>query len=1015
MSAKLRVFFAAALLAIFAVSSRPAFAQVDRSAITGTVTDDAGSVVPDVRIFAIDPATGLHRDSVSTTDGRYELPELPVGNYEISFAHTGFAQVTYTGLEQTVGRTRTLNAVMHVAGSSENVQVSDTGSEINRNSDALGARIEHKQVDELPINGRNWINLTTLVPGAIDTGGSNQRSIRFAGRGLDDNNFTYDGVDATNIVNQAQQSFVRLAIPTGSIEEFRVDTALFTAENGSTSGGQVAVVSRAGSNSLHGSVFEFLRNSALDAREPIDNVTPSKPPFHLNQFGGSIGGPIVRDKTFFFLNYEGLRQTLGQTLIGRVPSAAYRRQILAQSPSLAPILAAYPQSTNVISSDGLIASFFGEGRQVDKEDSGMVRLDHRFSAKDTADLRFNFDAARSQVPLAGGGTYTFDRQEVNSRPVNGVLEYLHLFSPAWVNEAKFGFNRGNVYTTNVSQLNLPYSVAVSGLTTLNNNRYALGVGNSFSYIDRLTWVHGAHAVKFGGEVRRIQLNQGNTANGAISFTRAGFAANAVSSANYASALPINGLRKTYVLAYVQDEWKVKPELTLNLGVRYSFFNRFNEVQGRAIPFDFNSCETSLNPGYCGAGAEFSNPRLLDVDPRLAVTWAPAALGGKTVLRSGFGIYHGDGQLDDQNLPISNEVGRFSFNAIPGLSFPVDPFLPRALSTLSPRYQNRDRHDEYVTQYGLSVQQAVGKGWVGTLSYDGSKGSKLLRTSYVNLLNPATNTRQYSGFGQVEYRGNDNSSSFNAFVAELRRTFAGGLLFQANYTYAHEIDQDAAGGGDSDFPQNPDCFQCERASGDFDARNVFNANVVYELPYGRSKVFGHSGGLLSAVAGNWQVSDIVSARTGLPVNVTLGNRPSIFNAASPTGVATGYNINQRPNRIPGVPLTPAGGSGIHNWINPAAFAPVFGGGYGNAGRNLLRGPGLWQTDLGLAKNIPVKETAQLQFRAEFFNLFNRAQYGLPSADFSGGPGVFGVITNPVNTSPVGTGTPREVQFALKLDF
>ncbi len=1000
-------FFGASLFA----SPFALHAQVDRSAVAGTVTDDSGKAVPGARIFAMARATGLHRDSVSAADGSYDLPELPVGTYEIHFARQGFAEVTYPDLVQAVGRTRTLNAVMHVAGASELVQVTDTAAELNQTSDALGASMEKKQVEELPLNGRNWSTLTALVPGAIDTGGSNQRSIRFAGRGLDDNNFTFDGVDATNIVNQAQQAFVRLAIPVGSIEEFRVDTALFTAENGSTPGGQVAVVSRGGSNQFHGSLFEFLRNSRLDAREPIDNVNPSKPPFHMNQFGGAVGGPIQRDRTFFFFNYEGLSQTLGQTLIGRVPTVAYRAQILAKSPALAPVLAAYPQGGAAIGSDGLIAGFTGEGRQLDDEDSATVRFDHRFSAKDTTDLRFSYDAAKSILPLSGGGTYTLDRQEVTSRPVNGVLEYLHLFSPAWVNEAKFGFNRGNVYTTNLSTLGLPYSVAISGLTTLNNNQRKLGVGNSFSWIDTLTWVHGQHTVKLGGEARRIQLNQGNTASGTVSFSsRAAFAANTVSSATFADALPVNGLRKTYVLAFVQDEWKVQPNLTLNLGLRYSFFDSFHEVLGRAVPFDFATCGPA---GFCGAGASFGQPRYLDLDPRLAVAWSPAGREGKTVVRAGFGIYHGDGQLDDQNLPISNEVGRYSLNGQTGVSYPVTPFLV-GLGVTSPRDMDRDRHDAYVTEYGASVQQALGQAWVGTVSYVGSKGTNLLRTSYTNLVNPATKVRPNRLFGQVETRGNHNGSSYNALVAQLRRSFTRGLLFQANYQFAHEIDQDAAGGGDSDFPQNPADFAAERASGDFDARNVFSSNLVYELPYGHGKSFGNQPGVLSAVLGNWQASNIVSARGGLPVNVTI-DRPSTFSAANPTGVATGYTTNQRPNRVPGVPLTPVGGSGIRNWINPAAFAPVTGGGYGSAGRNLLRGPGLWQTDLNLDKNIPMGEAATLQFRAELFNLFNRAQYGLPAADFSGGPGVFGVITNPVNTSPVGTGTPREVQFALKLNY
>ncbi len=1002
-------------LGLLVLAPAAMFAQVDRSAVSGSVADDAGKFVPDVHIVATEVSTGLRRECVSSSNGTYALPELPVGNYTLSFTHAGFAQLTYAGVLQTVGRTRTLNTVLHVAGGSEQVQVSDQAAEINQTSDALGARIEPKQVQQLPLNGRNWSTLTALVPGAIDTGGSNQRTIRFAGRGLDDNNFTYDGVDATNIVNQAQQPFVRLAIPTDSIQEFRIDTMLFTAESGSTPGGQVAVVSRTGGNVFHGNLFEFLRNDIFDAQEPIDNLNASKPPFRLNQYGGSLGGPIVRDKSFFFVTYEGLRQTLGQTLPGFVPSNALRQQIVATSPALAPIVAAYPVGGSLVAgSNGLIANFAGTGRQLDSEDSGMVRLDHRFSPRDTADLRFNFDAASSSAPLAGnGGTFTSDTQRITSRPVNGVIESLHLFSPAWVNEVKFGFNRGNVYTTNIASAGLPYAIAVPGLTTLNNNEYKVGVGNSYSYIDNLTWVHGRHTLKFGAEARRIQLNQGNTSNGTVTYSSlASFAANSVSSATFAAELPVNGLRKTSVFAFAQDEWKLRPELTLNLGLRYAFFDQFHEVLGRAIPFDFSTCGAA---GFCGAGASFGSPRLLDFDPRVAVAWAPASLGGKTVLRGGFGIYHGDGQLDDQNLPISNEVGRFSTAGKQGVSFPVTPFLT-GLGVTSPRDMDRNRKDSYVSQWGVSVQQALGQGWVSTLSYDGSKGTDLLRTSYTNLIDPVTGTRPIPNpiFGQVETRGNQNSSSFDAFVAQIRRSFTNGFLFQANYEFAHEIDQDAAGGGDSDFPQDPTCFACERASGNFDVRNVFSGNLVYDVPYGRGQRFGNGNGLLSAVLGNWELSNIVSARTGLPVNPTI-DRSSSFNAGNPTGVATGYTMFQRPNRVPGVSLTPPGGSGIHNWINPAAFAPVTGGGYGDAGRNILRGPGLWQADMGVAKNISLTETAALQFRSELFNVFNRAQYGLPLADVTGGPGVFGVITNTVNTGPVGTGTPRQVQFLLKLEF
>jgi hypothetical protein len=982
-------------------------AQVDRAGLDGTVTDPSGKVIPGVRVSATMAETGMQRAAVTSPEGTYDIPELPLGTCTVFFEANGFAPLAFNQVVLTVGHTRTLNARLQMAGAKQLVQIYAGAVDLNQTSDSLGARIERKQIQQLPMNGRNWSTLTALVPGAIDTGGSNQRSIRFAGRGLDDNNFTYDGIDATNIVNQAQQPFVRLSIPTDTIQEFRIDTMLFTAENGSTPGGQVAVVSKSGSNEFHGNAFEFLRNDIFDAREPIDNLNPFKPPFRLNQFGGSLGGPVTRGRTFFFVSYEGLRQTLGQTLPGFVPSDSFREEVALASPAVIPILNAFPHAQMIVDgTNGQIAEFVGEGRQIDREDSEMIRLDHVFSSRDSADLRFNFDAALSNVPLAGGGSYLNDRQEITSRPVNGAIEYLHLFSASLVNEAKIGFNRGNVYTTNQGVLNLPYSVTVSSFSTLNNNEFKLGVGNSYSWIDNLTWVKGQHTLKFGGEVRRIQLNQGNTANGSVTFSSpSNLSANSVSSASYAAELPINGLRKTEVYAFAQDEWKMSPNLTLNIGLRYMFFNRFHEILGRAIPFDFATCGPK---GFCGAGATFGKRRWLDFDPRVSAAWEPAVLGGKTVIRSGFGIYHGDGQLDDQNLPISNEVQRFSLSArtIPNLSFPVDSFLANTPGIVSPRNMDRRRSDMYVVQWGGSVQQSLPASYLATLSYVGSKGTHLLTTSYINLIDPATGTREYSGFGQVEYRGNSNNSYYEAFVATIQRSFTSNLSLSTSYVYAHGIDQGAAGGGDSDFPQNPACLACERASGDFDVRHVFSASTVYELPFGHGRAFLSGSGFANDILGNWDVSSVVSARTALPVNVTIDR--------SSSSVATGYTTSQRPNRVSGVPLTPSGGAGIHHWINPAAFESVTDGSYGNTPRNVARGPSLWQADFGLVKHIPLTDALTLQFRTEFFNIFNRSQYGLPLADFSSA-GNFGSINNPVNVGPVGTGTPRQIQFMVRLEF
>ena len=852
-------------------------AQVTLAGLNGTVRDSAGRRLPGAHVTAFQTATGLERETVSSASGAYNIPELPIGVYRVVISAQGFQDAVFESLEQTVGHTRTLDISLGVAGVAQRVDVSDVSSQFDEASATMGSSTEPEQVKELPLNGRNWSTLTALVAGAVDTGGSNQRSIRFAGRGLDDNNFTYDGIDATNIVNQAQQPFVRLAIPNEAIQEFRIDTMLFTAENGSTPGGQIAVASKSGSNRFHGSAFEFLRNDVFDAREPIDTLNPTKPAFRLNQFGGGLGGPIVHDRSFFFLAYEGLRQTLGQTLPGFVPTDAFRAQVAAASPALAPVLNAYPKGTLPVAGSTQVAEFIGSGRQLDHEDSVVLRLDQRFSNHDSAYLRFSFDAAASSVPLVQGSSYLNDKQQVTSRPVNGELEYLHVFSPRLVNEVKFGFNRGNVYTRNQGVLGLATAVAVSGFTTLGNNQLKIGVGNSFAGIDNLTLVRGDHTLKFGVEVRRIQLNQGNTANGTVTFSSTeSFLINSVSSAKYAAALPVNGLRKTHVYAYAQDEWKLKPNLNVNLGVRYSFFNVFHEVLGRAIPFDFGTCGPQ---GFCGAGASFGQVNMLDIDPRVAITFAPAALGGRTIFRSGFGLYHGDGQLDDQNLPINNEVGQYALKVTttPGLCYPITPFL-NGPGTVTARNADRNRKDAYVAQWGFSIQQGLAHNLVDTLAYVGSKGTDLLTTSYVNLIDPATGLAPDSGFGQVEWRGNRNNSSYQGLVESLQRSFTHGLLLTANYTWSHEIDQGAAGGGDSDFPQNPVCPRCERASGDFDVRHVFSANAVYNVPFragrataGRSLAWHDQ--VANALLGRWSVSPIVTARTGLPINVTIDRSSS----------------------------------------------------------------------------------------------------------------------------------------------
>ncbi len=965
-----------------------AFAQLDRSSLNGTVTDPKGARVPGVIVSATQSSTGLERKATTSSQGGYSLDSLPIGRYTVVFSKPGFSELRVQEVDQTIGQTRTLNIQLHISAAAEQTVVSAPLVHLDEASAVVGAPIEQAQLRELPLNGRNWSSLTALSPGAIDNGPSDQRTIRFAGHGLDDNGFLFDGVDASGVLNQAQKEYVRLAIPLDSIAEFQVQAQNFNADSGMTAGGQISVASPSGTNAFHGSAFDYFRNDVFDSRSPFDG--PSSSPFLLNQFGASLGGPIVQDQTFFYANYEGLRQRLGQTQIGLVPSPSFLAQAQSLSPALAPIYAAYPQGSSP-TSNPQVWNYVAGANQVDNEDSGMIRVDRRFTSRTTAFLRYNADEAAYSIPSGALNVLA----NTDTKLSNGVVELFHVFSPTLINEAKFGFNQDIYHTANVSSV--PYSVTVSNLSSLTAGSTTDGDGTTFSYSDDMTWVKAQHVIKFGVMLRRINMNQGNSQSGTLTYqSLSNFMSNNMDSATYTSLLPLKRMRKTQYYGYVEDEYKVAPNLTINAGLRYSFFNVFHEVDNRAIPFDFATCG-----GYCPKGSAFSFPRFNDLDPRLAIAWSL----GKTVLRAGAGIYHSDGQEDDQNLPISNDVQRYTLSstATPGLRFPIDPFLLNSTGIVTPRDFYRRRKDMYVAQWTASLQQALPGNVVATATYMANKGTDILTTTDVNTINPATGVAPYPQFGVVSWRGNDSNSSFHALQINARRAFQKGWLLSANYMWSHSINDDGIGGGESDTPQNVSCRPCEKASSDFDVRQTFNLSAVYSLPFAQLA----TSKLARTVLGGWQFSGIVTARTGLPVNVIINRSNSVL----PNQFSSGA---ERPDIVPGVSLIPPGGQTPHSWINPAAFAVPASGMFGNAGRNLVRAPGLWQADAALVRTIALTERMGLQCRIEAFNIFNRAQYGSPQANLST-PLSFGVITTPVNQGATGTGTPRQFQLALRLSF
>jgi hypothetical protein len=971
-----------------------------RAVINGTVTDPSGASVAGAKVQLTSPATGLRREFETQSNGIYEFPSLPVGSYDISVSRSGFETYSLTKVDVLVGQVRTLDVKLALGRTTQAVEVTASAELLNRSNAEIDGVIEAPQIRDIPINGRNWATLMTLAPGAINTGGGSQRDIRFDGHSLDDSNFSFDGIDVSGVQEQTQKAETRLNISLDSISEFRVATSVYTAENGAAGGAQINVESKSGTNAFHGSLFEYLRNSALDSPGAFDQGVV--PPFRLNQFGAGLGGPILKNKAFFFVNYEGLRQVLDQTLIGFVPSAAFRVQVLSSSPVLKPIIDAYPAGQIPI--DANTDQITTLGRNTVREDSGLFRLDYRFSDATTAFVRYSIDNALINNPQdALGATNT-----IPIIPQNLVLEVQHIFSARTVNESKFGLNRVDYHNWNYGTS--PISVSTPDFSSLTDNTLDEEVGTTFSYIDNLTMVRGRHALKIGAEIRRIRLNNSGNAirDSSIDYaSNADFINNLADSASVLEGEGIRGNRRTFSMGYVQDDFKATPTLTLNLGLRYEFYSVAHEVRNRAAVVDILGCG-----GFCPPGTPFYAPNYNDWGPRVGLAWSPSAFGGRTVIRGGFGIYYGANQNDDFSDPLESAVPRYGFTSsdFPNLSYPLDQFITPENALFTPKAIDRHRKDLSYNKWNLLIEQQLPGEFQLQTGYVGSEGHHLFDRYEVNLINPATGTRPLSNFSQFGYKANDANDNFNALQVSLKRRLTNGLLWQTQYMWSHGITDASIGAGESVSFQNMSCRACDRSSSPYDVRHTVTSNAIYQLPFGPGRRFLNQRTLMSSIFGGWELSGIETARTGQPIDITL-TRPT-------SALPDGNNANQRPNLVPGVPLYPANQT-IDNWLNPAAFAIPAPGTWGNLGRYAARGPGVFELDSALQKKFLLTERVGLNFRAEVFNLFNRAIYANPSSNLGSDPlsppASFGRITSLLNTGAVGTGTPREFQFAVRLDF
>jgi len=982
----------AAIAALAVLLTTPTMAQLDRATLTGTITDPADLPLAGAKVSAIHRSTGLQREAVVEESGAFSLPALPIGHYSVTVEAPGFQTVRFDDVELQVGTVRTLDVKLELRGDTTEVEVRGEMGQLQRTTAEVGQVIEESRLASLPVNGRHWAGLMLLSPGAVNTGSGSQDSTRFSGHANDDNNWTLDGVDNTAIKDPTYGSNIRLVVSMDSIAEFKVSSSLYSAESGGGLGGQVHLVSKSGSNDWHGGLFEYVRNDIFDARTVFDG--PELPPFRLNQFGGNIGGPVIKNKLFFFFNYEGLRQRKGSTYITQVPSQLLKSEVLATSPALKPLIDLYPAGT-LPTDDPYVDDRVADYSTTADEDSMTARVDYNISDKTTLFGRWNFNDHLSTSPNGMRGDW-FDSEM--QRPQNFALQLQRTFTPSLLNEVKLGVNRVPRREDNLGGFdNIEFGIP--GLATVPRHEKQAEIGTTAAIIDNLSYFKGRHSLKFGGEIRRIWMNVGWTPSLSVGFDSLDdFIANQVDGIDIDGGLAMLGARRTYYFGYAQDEWKIRPNFTLSLGARYEYYTVIKEEFDRMFVFD-----TTIGD-FAPQGTPPYKPDRDNIAPRLSFAWSPTAMKGKTVIRGGYGMYYGPGQVDDVMATMESVEESFSLDSADvELSYPIEPFLDQAVSEgRTPRHLLPGRRDMYSQQWGLTIQQQLPAEFAATVAYNGGNSHKILSRTYINNIDPATGKRPWPKFGKIDSKESAGNASFNSMQLSLNRRLAAGVQAQAEYMWSHSLNDGMIGAGESTAPQNSLDRRAGKGNSNYDIRQTITTNFLWEMPFGPGRRFLTSG-VAGAILGGWDLSGIWTARTGRMLNVSV--------TRSSKDLLDGNSSNQRPDLVADQPLYPEEQT-LGNWMNRAAYKVPAKNTWGNLGRNTLTGPGVNQWDLALLKSIPINENHKISFRAEFFNFFNRPHFGNPATNISSSS--FGRITSPMNRD-IGTGTPRQIQFMLRYAF
>jgi hypothetical protein len=1035
-------------LAVGLVIALPARAQNVGASIQGTVTDASGQAIAGAHVAVRNVGTGDARELVTEATGRYHAPLLPPGEYEVKVAATGFQTVERRGIRLTVGQDGVVNVALEIGKMSEELVVAGDVSRVNLTSGAVSGLVGEKEIRDLPLNGRSFQQLALLQPGvqaALAAGndviGGRTPKISINGARPEQNNFLLDGTDINNVYNKTPGSAGGVLLGVEAVLEFQVLTNAYSAEFGRSAGGVINAVTRSGANDYHGSLFEFHRNSALDARNFFDPPSRPKPDFTRNQFGAVLGGPIKKDRTFFFAAYEGLIERLGVTGVTAVPDDNARRGILpgGRTVTLHPAIPAYldllfPHANGRSLGGGAAEYLFTESQPTD-EHFFQARLDHRLSARDTVFVRTTYD--RGDVDRFSPDKPPINFQPERTRNTYVTVEHQHTFSSSLLNLLRIGLNRSVSLADNHRTVDVPASMSwipgdpfgyltIRGMVTEMAGDFRLPRDdrlNNWQAGNTLVWTRGRHSARLGVQAQYLQFDQHTTSQvgGIVNFASLeSFLQGRPLSVDFAvpgKIDPDRRYRQWLFAAFVQDDVRLHPRLSANIGLRYEFVTTPSEADGK-----ISNLRSVSDPALTVGGPWHQNPSLKNFAPRLGLAWDPFG-SGQTSVRAGFGLFYDEilpkyyffsGSLNPPfttrtsipNPPFPNVVASFNSNA----------YIRAQLQTV-----NYDLQTPYIVQFNASVQRALPGDWDVMVGYVGSRGKNLLRLGDANLA-PETLVngvkvyqpqlgRRNANFTGIWQRMTDAASFYNSLQVAVQKRFTHGWRTQLSYTFSRSVD-DSSGINSQDFSNvvqyGMDWYDplSDRGLSAFHATHNLTFNGTWDLPFARS-----SRGLAAALFKGWQLNNVTTLRTGHPFTVQLGfNRSGNLNTTS-------FSMHDRPDLKPGCSNNPVLGGPDRYWdVNCFQLQPA--NTRGNLGRNTLIGPGLVSVDLSLVKGFELGRGRTLQLRAECFNLPNHPNFAVPSGRTAftgvnpdGSPiaaPTWGRITSTVTTS-------RQVQLGLKLVF